>query len=112
MNEELTWRGKLGFGGACVVCCAVPMLVLTGVLSAGAALVGGIAAGSVILVGLVTGLIFRHRGSPRLDGRRGRDAPCHPSRAGCCGRRPRIVQPDGDDGIRLGGVVQEWRTVR
>lgn len=54
MNDEMTWRGKLGFGGACVACCAVPMLVLTGVLSAGAALVGGIAAGSVILVGLVT----------------------------------------------------------
>jgi hypothetical protein len=53
VGDELTWRGKLGFGGACVACCAVPMLVLTGVLSAGAALVGGISAGSIILVGLV-----------------------------------------------------------
>lgn len=53
MSDGLTWRGKLGFGGACVACCAVPMLVLAGVLSAGAALVGGTAAGSIILVGLV-----------------------------------------------------------
>lgn len=61
MGDDLTWRGKLGFGGACVACCAVPMLVLTGALSAGAALVGGIAAGTIILVGLVAYAVISGR---------------------------------------------------
>lgn len=61
MSDGLTWRGKLGFGGACVACCAVPMLVLAGVLSAGAALVGGTAAGSIILVGLMAYLVVSGR---------------------------------------------------
>ena len=52
MADDLTWRGKLGFGGACAVCCAAPMLVVAGVVSTGAALAGGAAIGSLALVGL------------------------------------------------------------
>lgn len=50
MGDDLSWRGKLGFGGACAVCCAVPMLILGGVVSTGAALAGGAAVGSLALV--------------------------------------------------------------
>lgn len=67
MRDDLTWRGKLGFGGACVACCAVPMLVVTGAVSAGFAMVGGIAAGSILVVGFVayaviSGRALRDRG--------------------------------------------------
>lgn len=46
-GDELSRRGKAGFAGACVVCCAVPLLVLAGVISLGALAVFGIAAGSI-----------------------------------------------------------------
>ena len=68
---DLSWRGKLGFGGACAVCCAVPMLIVAGVVSTGAAFAGGAAIGSLLLVGLgllgvVTGRAPRSTGPVRL----------------------------------------------
>lgn len=65
---DLTWRGKLGFGGACAVCCAVPMLVLAGVVSTGAAFAGGAPIGSLLLVGLALLGVVAGR-APRGTGR-------------------------------------------
>lgn len=36
------------FGVACVACCALPMLLVAGVVSLGALLVGGVAVGAVV----------------------------------------------------------------
>ena len=49
-DVEVGKAGKAGMGAACVVCCAVPMVVLTGVVSVAAALSAGLAAGAVVLV--------------------------------------------------------------
>jgi hypothetical protein len=67
MADDLTWRGKLGFGGACAVCCAAPMLVVAGVVSTGAALAGGAAIGSLALVGLTTFRMVSGR-APQVTG--------------------------------------------
>lgn len=71
MADDLTWRGKLGFGGACAVCCGLPMLVVAGVVSTGAALAGGAAVGSLALVsmaalGMMSGRVPRVIGPVRL----------------------------------------------
>ena len=60
MHSELSKRGKLGFGSACAVCCAMPMLLLVGVVSTGAMLTFGVAFASavavaVMAVGVATG---------------------------------------------------------
>ena len=67
MGDDLTWRGKLGFGGACAVCCVVPMLILAGVVSAGTALTGGAALGSLALVGMGVLAVVSGRG-PQVTG--------------------------------------------
>ncbi|HUP75599.1 MAG TPA: hypothetical protein VM282_21350 [Acidimicrobiales bacterium] len=49
-HNELSNRGKLGFGSACAVCCAAPMLLLAGVVSTGALLTFGVAVAAVVAV--------------------------------------------------------------
>ena len=64
MNDiELGTKGKIGMGAACVACCAVPMLVVTGALSAAVAVGAGVALGAVTLVVAVAFLAT----SGRLD---------------------------------------------
>ena len=66
VDHELTGAGKAGVAGACVVCCAGPMLVVAGVVSLASLVSGGIAVGSVVLVGLSVWALRRHRlGQPR-----------------------------------------------
>lgn len=67
-TSDLTPKGKAGFGAACAVCCALPMLVLVGVLSVGALAVGGGLVGSVVLVAATTyGVLSgRIRATPRV----------------------------------------------
>lgn len=51
MNDaEVGTKGKAAFGAACVVCCAVPMLVVLGVISVGTFIVGGAAVGAAVAV--------------------------------------------------------------
>ena len=52
-RDELGRRGKVGVGGACAVCCVVPMLVLAGLVSIGTLLTFGVAAASVAAVVVV-----------------------------------------------------------
>jgi hypothetical protein len=47
---ELGTRGKVAFGAACALCCALPMVVIAGVLSVGALIVGGVVAGATSAV--------------------------------------------------------------
>lgn len=58
-TEELSPRGKAALGAACVACCAVPMLLLAGVVSVGAFVAGGFALGSVGVV--VLSMLAVHR---------------------------------------------------
>lgn len=72
-TSDLTPKGKAGFGAACAVCCALPMLVLAGVLSLGALAVGGALVGSVVLVaatayGVLSGRIGATPRVARLTG--------------------------------------------
>lgn len=66
-DVEVGARGKAGMGAACVVCCAVPMLVLTGAVSAAAALTGGVAVGAVVLVVATAYLAATDRLGPLPD---------------------------------------------
>ena len=52
-RDELGRRGKVGVGGACAVCCVVPMLVLAGLISIGTLLRFGVAAASLAMVAVV-----------------------------------------------------------
>lgn len=61
MAEELSTKGKAGFGLACAVCCAVPMLVLAGVVSLGAVALGGLGVGAVVLVGSMVWMLLQRR---------------------------------------------------
>lgn len=58
-DDELTGAGKAGFGAACVVCCVAPLLVVAGVVSLASLLTGGIALGSVVLIGLSVWALHR-----------------------------------------------------
>ncbi|MEO5839019.1 MAG: hypothetical protein ABIQ73_10805 [Acidimicrobiales bacterium] len=49
-RTELGGRGKAGVGGACAVCCAVPMLLFAGVVSSAALLSFGVAVAEVVAV--------------------------------------------------------------
>lgn len=60
-ETELTPRGKAGMGAACAVCCAVPMLVIAGVVSLTAVAAVGITGGSVALVAVTTWAFWRRR---------------------------------------------------
>lgn len=70
-DGELTGTGKAGFGAACVLCCAAPMLVIAGVVSFASLLAGGIAVGSVVLVGLSVWALHRRRVPPLRTATRG-----------------------------------------
>lgn len=59
--EDLGPGGKTAFGAACVVCCAVPMLVVLGVLSVGAALTGGVTLGAAAGVAGLTWAVASRR---------------------------------------------------
>ena len=51
MNDvELGPKGRAAFGAACVVCCAAPMLLVLGVISAGTFLVAGAGVGAAVSV--------------------------------------------------------------
>jgi hypothetical protein len=60
-DDDLTGAGRAGLGAACVVCCVAPMLVLAGVVSLAALLAGGVALGSVALVGSAVWVLHRQR---------------------------------------------------
>ncbi|MEO7555696.1 MAG: hypothetical protein ABIV94_03715 [Acidimicrobiales bacterium] len=63
---ELGRRGRAAFALACASCCAVPVLVVAGVFSAGAVLGVGVAFGGIAVVGLVVhGVISGRVGSTR-----------------------------------------------
>lgn len=63
MEPTTTIRSHAAFGAACAVCCGVPMLVVLGVVSLGAALLGGVAVAAVLgLSGLCYILIRRRLG--------------------------------------------------
>ncbi len=64
-DHELTGAGRAGFGAACVVCCAAPILVLAGVVSLASLFAGGVAAGSVVLIGWTVWALHRQK-IPRL----------------------------------------------
>ena len=53
-SDEPSVRARAGFGAACTVCCALPMLVVTGVVSLAAVAAIGAAVGSSVAVVLVT----------------------------------------------------------
>ena len=53
-DVELGTKGKVGMAAACVVCCAVPMLVVTGAVSAAVAVGAGVGVGAVVLVVAMT----------------------------------------------------------
>jgi hypothetical protein len=53
-SDETSVRAKAGFGAACTVCCALPMFVVTGVVSLAAVTAIGAAVGSIVAVVLVT----------------------------------------------------------
>jgi hypothetical protein len=60
MNDlEVGNRGRAGLAAACVVCCAVPLLVAAGAVTAALAVGIGSAAGAVVLVATVTSLVAR-----------------------------------------------------
>ena len=52
MGTQSSPAGRAGLGAACVACCAGPMILLAGVVSVGAFVTGGIALGSVGVVGM------------------------------------------------------------
>lgn len=57
--EALSPKGKAAFGAACAACCAVPMLLVAGVVSVGAFVAGGVELGSVGVVALSALTIHR-----------------------------------------------------
>lgn len=57
----MTGRGSAAMGAACGVCCGLPMLILTGVVATGVAVVASIAAGGVLAVAATTYLVVRRR---------------------------------------------------
>lgn len=59
-TQSLSPAGRAGLGAACVACCVGPMVLLAGVVSVGAFLTGGVALGSVGIVGM-TALAVRRR---------------------------------------------------
>lgn len=61
-DSELSGWGKLGFGSACLVCCSVPMLVVLGLLSAGAAVAFGASILVAVGVGAMVVMMVRRRG--------------------------------------------------
>jgi hypothetical protein len=56
-----------GMGLACGICCALPMLLVAGVLSVGTAAFAGIATGAVVAVCSTAYLVMRRR-TPKLPG--------------------------------------------
>lgn len=60
-NDDLGAGGKVAFGAACALCCALPMLVLAGVLTTGALLLGGIVIGGLAAVVTLTMLVSTRR---------------------------------------------------
>lgn len=69
-DDALSPAGKAGFGVACAVCCAIPMLILAGVLSLSAALAGGATLGALALVIGVAVAVIRRRASLPAAARR------------------------------------------
>lgn len=57
--QSLSPAGRAGLGAACVACCAGPMLLLAGVVSVGAFVTGGVALGSVGVVGMAALAVHR-----------------------------------------------------
>ena len=63
-NEASGAAGRVAFGAACATCCALPMLVLAGVVSFVTLLAGGIGAASVAAVGWCVWAVHRQRIPP------------------------------------------------
>lgn len=55
--------GNLAAGAGCAVCCAVPMLVITGAVSAGSLVVGGVTVASVVTVVFLAAVVATRRTS-------------------------------------------------
>lgn len=83
---------KVGVAAACVVCCAVPMLVVAGVLTvAGAAVAGAAGAAAVLATFFACRLAYRHRGPWGA-------ATVLAGLAGLAGAVAGLVALSGDDG--------------
>lgn len=57
--DALSPKGRAAFGAVCATCCAIPMLLLAGVVSVGAFVAGGVALGAVGVVALSALAILR-----------------------------------------------------
>ena len=60
-DAALSTGDKAGFAAACVMCCAVPMLVLGGALTVGAVLAGGVVVGAIATIAGLTYLVITRR---------------------------------------------------
>lgn len=63
-ERELSGAGRMALGAACVACCTVPMVVVLGLVSVGAFVRGGVAVGSVVLVGSFAVAVRQRRVGP------------------------------------------------
>ena len=60
-NDDIGVGGKVAFGAACALCCALPTLVLAGVLTTSALVLGGIVIGGGVAVVVLTILVSTRR---------------------------------------------------